>query len=195
MTHKRRPCDPPENILNRLANSEPEMSPKEIVSLKNNLDRLAPEMSPKEILAKVLESGAVPREHVHPTRAAKKITHKRRQSEPLEKIFDRVTDSVVELTDEEILAEVLESGAVPREEANCTRSVLLQALQKFDKVTQRLQDLGHTINLKDWRVSERGYDNKCRSCGSSVRFAFVSNEICGEALDKPCHVRDQQTSH
>ena len=175
MTHKQRPSDPPENILDRLADS-------------------MREMSPKEILAKVPESGAVPREHVQPTRAAKKITHKRRPSEPLEKIFDRVTDSVLEMSDEEILAEVRESGAVPREDAECTRTVLLQALQKFDNVTKRLQDLGHVINLKDWRVSEGGYDNRCRNCGSSVTFASVSNEIWGEALDKPCYVRDQRTS-
>jgi len=116
----------------------------------------------------------------------------RHHSEAPENLSDGLADSVIELSDEEVLGEVRESGTAPEQYAERTRDVLRHALHKFDNVNKRLQELGHAI--MDWQVREGGYENRCKNCGLSVGFSATSNEIWGEASGKPCRARDQYTS-
>jgi hypothetical protein len=123
---------------------------------------------------------------------AKNMTDNRHHSEAPDNVLDGLADSVLELSDEEILDEVRKSGTDPEEYAERTRGVLRQALQKFDNVHRRLQELGHAI--MDWQAREGGYENRCKNCGLSVSFSATSNEIWGEASVKPCQARNQYTS-
>jgi hypothetical protein len=109
-----------------------------------------------------------------------------------EDVLDELADSVLGPSDEEILAEVRKSGADPEEYAERTRKVLRRALQKFDNVNRRLQELGHAID--DWEALDGSYDSKCKNCGLSVSFFATSNEIRGKASVTPCQARDENTS-
>jgi len=112
--------------------------------------------------------------------------------EQLKNIMNRVADSVLELSDEEILAETRESGADPQEEAERTHIVLRQASKALEAVNKRLWSLGHAVNPKYWRHGERGYHNNCRDCDLSVNFA-AAGEIWGDALRGPCRENDRYT--
>ncbi len=106
---------------------------------------------------------------------------------------------MLELSDEEILAETRESGADPREEAERTHAVLRQASKALEAVNKLLWSLDHTVNPKYWQHWEQGYHNKCRDCGLSVNFT-VTGEVWGGALVGPCReserytVREQEAS-
>jgi hypothetical protein len=106
--------------------------------------------------------------------------------EQLKIIMSQLADSVLELSDEEILAETRGSGVDPQEEAERTHAVLRQALKALDAVNKRLWRLGHTVNPNYWQQGERGYHNNCRDCGLSVNFTVTGNEIWGNALGGPC---------
>lgn len=119
--------------------------------------------------------------------------------EQLQNIMNRLADSLLELSAEEILAETRESGDDPLEEAERTHTVFLQASKALEAVNKRLWSLGHTVKLKYWQHGERGYHNNCRECGLSVNFT-VAGEIWGDALRGPCSesdwgiVREQEAS-
>ena len=55
------------------------------------------------------------------------MADKKNHDEQLERIMNQLADSVLELSDEEILAEIIETGADPQEEAERTRFALRQA--------------------------------------------------------------------
>jgi len=121
------------------------------------------------------------------------MADKKNHDEQLERIMNQLADSVLELSDEEILAEIIETGADPQEEAERTRFALRQASKALEAVNKRLWDLGHSVNPKYWQRVERGYNNSCRDCGLSVNFTTATNEMWGNALVGPCPESDQQT--
>jgi hypothetical protein len=106
--------------------------------------------------------------------------------EQLKIIMNQLADSVLEMSDEEILAETLVSGADPQKEAERAHAMLRQALKALDAVNKHLWRLGHTVNPNYWQHAERGYHNNCRDCGLSVNFTAVGNEMWGDALGGPC---------
>jgi hypothetical protein len=103
-----------------------------------------------------------------------------------QRIMNRLADSVVELSDEEILAEVRECGVDPQEEADRTSSMLRKAADTWETENSRLSNLGHTINPNEWRSVDGSYHNHCLNCGSSVSFTTATSEMQGEALDGSC---------
>jgi hypothetical protein len=127
------------------------------------------------------------------------MADKKNHDEQLERIMNGLADSVLELSDEEILAETRVSGADPQEEAERTHAVLRQALQALEAVNKRLWSLGHAVNPKYWQHGERSYHNNCRDCNLSVNFT-LTGEIWGDALHGPCPgsawytVREQEAS-
>src|SRR2546426_5741815 len=110
------------------------------------------------------------------------MADKKNHDEQLERIMNQLADSVLELSDEAILAEISETGADPHEEAERTRFALRQASMALEAVNKRLRELGHSVNPKDWRHGERGYNNSCQNCGLSVSFTTATNEMWGNAL-------------
>jgi hypothetical protein len=116
---------------------------------------------------------------------------KKNYDEQLENIMNQLTDSVLELSEEAILAETRESGADPQEEAERTHAVLRQASKALEAVNKRLWILGHTVNPKYWQQGKRGYHNNCRHCGLSVNFTIAGNEMWGDALMGPCSESDK----
>jgi hypothetical protein len=60
-----------------------------------------------------------------------------------ERLADQLYESVLSLSDEVILAE---SEADAEKEAERTRTILKQGLQKLENVSRRLSSLGHTVN-------------------------------------------------
>jgi hypothetical protein len=104
----------------------------------------------------------------------------------LEKVMNRLADSVLGLSDEAVLAETTEAGAEPQREAERTRSVFRQTLKVFDNANKRLCVLGHTIDSNDWHRGHWGYHNTCVTCGSFVSFTAATGEMRGEALDGRC---------
>jgi hypothetical protein len=116
----------------------------------------------------------------------------KRYDEQLKNIMNRLADSVLELSDDEIIAETHGCGSDPQEEAERTHAVLRQASKTLEAVNKRLWSLGHTVNPKYWQHGEQGYHNRCRDCGLSVNFA-VAGEIWGDALRGPCRENDRYT--
>src|ERR1019366_5716748 len=103
-----------------------------------------------------------------------------------QRIMDHLADSVFELSDEEILAEVRESGADPEQEAERTRLVLRQASDTWESENERLSHFGHTINQNYWRCVEGIYHNNCLNRGSTVSFTTATGEMRGDALVGLC---------
>jgi hypothetical protein len=106
-----------------------------------------------------------------------------------QRIMNHLADSVLELSDDEILAEARESGADPQEEAGRTSFVLRQAADTWEFENERLSNLGHTINPNYWRDVDGIYQNNCQSCGSSVSFTTSTQRMEGNALNLPCAER------
>jgi hypothetical protein len=103
-----------------------------------------------------------------------------------QRIMNHLADSVLELSDEEILAEVRESGADPQEEAERTSFVLRQAADTWQSENERLSNLGHTINPNYWRCVDGIYHNSCLNCDSLVSFTTATQRMEGNALDGSC---------
>ena len=121
------------------------------------------------------------------------MADKTNHDEHLERMMNHLGDSVIALSDEHIRDEVSESGADADEEAERTRTVLHEALQKLENVNRRLSNLGHTVNSNGWHRGRSGYHNACVTCGSFVSFTPATGEMRGEALDGLCAQSDQYT--
>jgi hypothetical protein len=65
--------------------------------------------------------------------------------EQLERIMEQLAESVLELSDEALLAEITESGSDPQQEAELTRS-LLQHAARPQEVGQRLSNVSETTD-------------------------------------------------
>ena len=113
--------------------------------------------------------------------AGKKI-----HAERFERIMNRLAESVLDLSDEALLADISETGADPEEEAERVRFLLQRKLQAWDVVHKQLSDLGHTINPKLWWSDEHACYNNCLDCGSLVSFTIATNEKYGSAFYEPC---------
>jgi hypothetical protein len=111
---------------------------------------------------------------------------KKNHDERLERIMNRLAESVLELSDEAILSEIGENVPDANGEAERVRSMLRGKLQTLDTVHKRLSNLGHTINPKLWWSDEQAYYNNCLDCGSLVSFTIASSEMYGSAFKEPC---------
>ena len=87
------------------------------------------------------------------------MADKTNHDERLETMINQLGESVLTLLDEDIRDEVSKAGANPDEEAERTRTVLREALQKLENVNRRLSNLGHTINSNGWYRGRSGYHN------------------------------------
>lgn len=94
-----------------------------------------------------------------------------------ERVTNQLADSVLALSDEEILAEVREAGADPDEEAERARVVLRDASLRLDNAGRHLSNLGHTIHSDSWRYGRRGYQTVCLNCGLPINFTTAIAEI------------------
>jgi hypothetical protein len=65
--------------------------------------------------------------------------------EKLERIMEQLAESVLELSDEALLAEITESGSDPQQEAELTRSLLRHAARP-QEVGQRLSNVSETTD-------------------------------------------------
>jgi hypothetical protein len=123
----------------------------------------------------------------------KNMTDKENHDERLERLMNRLAESVLGLSDEAILAETNEAASDPEQEAERTRLVLRRASELLDNVNRRLSNLGHTINSNRWYRGRSGYHNTCVTCGSFVSFTPATGEMRGDALDGLCAPSDQYT--
>jgi len=106
--------------------------------------------------------------------------------EGLQSIMNRLADSIFELSDEEIVAEVREARADPQEAADRTRSALQKGADTWEFEHERLAELGHTINQNHWRLIDGTHHNYCLACGLAVSFMASNREMGGEAMDESC---------
>lgn len=116
----------------------------------------------------------------------KNMADKKYHDERLERLMNRLAESVLGQSDEVILAEANEAVFDPEQAAERTRLVLRRASEALDNVNKRLSNLGHTINSNDWWGGRSGYHNTCTTCGLFVSFTPATGEMRGEALDGPC---------
>jgi hypothetical protein len=65
--------------------------------------------------------------------------------ERLDRIMEQLADSVLELSDEAIVAETAESGADPQQEAERTRLVLRQAAELPEVVNGNQRIVGRSV--------------------------------------------------
>jgi hypothetical protein len=73
--------------------------------------------------------------------------------EKLERIMEQLAESVLELSDEALLAEITESGSDPQQEAELTRSLLRDAARP-QEVGQRLSNVSETTDSHYCRTSK-----------------------------------------
>jgi hypothetical protein len=73
--------------------------------------------------------------------------------EKLERIMEQLAESVLELSDEALLAEITESGSDPQQEAELTRSLLRHDAGP-QEVGQRLSNVSETTNSNYCRTSK-----------------------------------------
>jgi hypothetical protein len=114
------------------------------------------------------------------------IFNKKNHEERVAKVLDQLADTVLQLSDEEMAAEVCEDGADPEQEAESTRSMLRDCVTLFDNVNERLWHLGHTIDPSDWRRGTESFYVYCLACGELVTLAIATSEARGHALRERC---------
>ena len=73
--------------------------------------------------------------------------------EKLERIIGQLAESVLELSDEALLAEITESGGDPQQEVERTRSLLRHAARP-QEVDQRLSNVGDTTDSHCYRTGK-----------------------------------------
>ena len=73
--------------------------------------------------------------------------------EKLERIMEQLAESVLELSDEALVAEITESGSDPQQEAELTRSLLRHAARP-QEVGKRLSNLSETTDSHYCRTSK-----------------------------------------
>ncbi|MBV9483675.1 MAG: hypothetical protein JO249_23420 [Acidobacteria bacterium] len=107
-----------------------------------------------------------------------------------ENVMNHLANSVLELSDEELLAEA--EGAATQQ-AERTRAVLLGTARLLETVNQQLLSLGHTISPQRWQQhADRGYRNHCLTCGFAVSLT-PAGEIWGNALEARCPQAERST--
>ena len=88
-------------------------------------------------------------------------------SERLEKVMNQLSESVLGLSDDDILADVSAAALDPEQEAKRVRNVLQKPLQVLDNVNLCLSSLSHAINPSNWQCGPLAYRNSClhsRTC-------------------------------
>jgi len=115
---------------------------------------------------------------------------KERHNEGIERIMNQLSESVLGLFDDDIVAEVSEVGHDPEQEAKRVRNVLQAPLQVMENVNLCLANLGHTINPSNWQCGPLAYHNTCLHCGLSVSFKITTAEIQGSAVERACRVSE-----
>jgi hypothetical protein len=109
-------------------------------------------------------------------------------SERLERVMNQLSESVLGLSSDDILAEVSSAALDPEQEAKRVRNVLQKPLQVLDNVNLCLSNLGHAINPSNWQCGPLAYHNTCVHCGLSVSFTIATAEIRGSAVQRACKV-------
>jgi len=105
----------------------------------------------------------------------------------LERLMDVLGDSVLDLSDEELIAEVHETGDDPEQEARRTRALLQGVCDMYEQVTRRLSDLGHVVDAGAWRLQGQACHNNCQICGSPLSFTVSTGAISGGPFIETCH--------
>jgi hypothetical protein len=109
-----------------------------------------------------------------------------KSSERIERVMNQLSESVLGLSDDDIVAEVTAAGHDPEQEAKRVRNVLQKPLQAFEKVNLCLSNLGHTISASNWQSGPLAYHNTCLHCGLPVSVTVATAEIQGSAVHKAC---------
>jgi len=107
-------------------------------------------------------------------------------SERLERVMNQISESVLGLSDDDIVAEVSAAGYDPEQEAKRVQDVLQNPLQALEKVNLCLSSLCHAINPSNWQCGPLAYHNTCLHCGLSVSFTIATAEIRGSAVQSTC---------
>ena len=115
---------------------------------------------------------------------------KRRHDEGIARIMNQLSESVLGLSDDDIVAELSEAGNDPEQEAKRVRELLQAPLQVLQNVNLCLSNLGHTINPSHWQCGPLAYHNTCLHCGLSVSFTITTAEIRGSAVERACRMSE-----
>lgn len=111
---------------------------------------------------------------------------KRNYNERIETVMNQLSQSVLGLSDDDIVAEVSAAGHDPQQEARQVWKVLQKPLQALENVNLCLSNLGHSIDSSSWQCGPLAYHNTCVHCGLSVSFTIATAEIRGSAAQRAC---------
>ena len=111
---------------------------------------------------------------------------KKSSSKTLERVMNQLSEAVLGLSDDEILAEVSAAGRDSHIEAEQVRKVLQRPLQALENANLCLSNLGHAIDSTKWYCGPLAYHNTCVRCGLSVSLTIASAEILGSAVHRAC---------
>jgi hypothetical protein len=110
----------------------------------------------------------------------------RDHEEQLEAIMNGLAESLMGLSDEEILSEARHAGVDPIHESEQTRGILRSASNALELVNQRLWALGHVADPKLWYEKDGSYHTNCLDCGSLASFTPATSELGGLATRRRC---------
>ena len=105
----------------------------------------------------------------------------------IEIVLNELSQSVLRLSDDDILVEVSAASQDPTEEAKRVRDVLQRPLQTLEKMNLCLSNLGHAIDSANWKCGPLMWHNTCIHCGLAVDVTIATSEIRGSAVQKGCY--------
>lgn len=111
---------------------------------------------------------------------------KKSYNERIENVLTELSQSLLRLSDDDIVAEVSAVSQDPTEEAKRVRNVLQKPLQILENANLCLANLGHSIDRSNWHCGPMAYHNTCVHCGLSVSIAIATAEIRGSAVQRAC---------
>lgn len=111
---------------------------------------------------------------------------KKSSGESVERVMNQLSETVLGLSDDDILAEVRAAGRDEQLEAERVRRVLQRPLHVLEHLNLCLSNLGHAINPSKWSCGPLAYHNTCVRCGLSVSLTIASAEIRGSAVHRAC---------
>jgi len=113
-------------------------------------------------------------------------------SERLARVIEQVSESVLGLSDNDVVAEVVAAGHDAQQESKRVHCVLQKPLQVVESVNLCLSNLGHSIDASKWQCGLLAYHNNCLLCGLAVSFTIATGEIGGAAVLRVCSAKGIQ---
>jgi hypothetical protein len=94
--------------------------------------------------------------------------------------LEQIFEELVAKSEDESVCEPEDTG----HDAERVGGVLRHACNLMYAVTQRMSNLGHSVDRKGWKNVEEGYEGRCLMCGAVV--TITGSSVRGQAVQQTC---------